>query len=38
MAGPSGWNATIASGGTASFGFNATGNLTTMPPMECMPA
>ncbi|MEU5156425.1 lytic polysaccharide monooxygenase [Glycomyces sp. NPDC021274] len=38
MAGPSGWNATIASGGTASFGFNVTGNLTTMPAMECMPA
>lgn len=38
MAGPAGWNATIASGGTASFGFNVTGNLTTMPAMDCMPA
>ncbi len=38
MAGPAGWNATIASGGTATFGFNVTGTLTTMPAMDCMPA
>ncbi|HEX2145257.1 MAG TPA: lytic polysaccharide monooxygenase [Glycomyces sp.] len=38
MAGPAGWNATIASGGQVSFGFNVTGNLSSMPAMDCMPA
>jgi chitin-binding protein len=37
MAGPAAWNGTISANGTATFGFNVTGNLTTMPPMECMP-
>jgi chitin-binding protein len=37
MAGPAAWNGTISPNGTVTFGFNVSGNLTTMPPMECMP-
>jgi predicted carbohydrate-binding protein with CBM5 and CBM33 domain len=36
MAGPSGWNASIASGESVSFGFNVEGSLTSMPELECM--
>ncbi|WP_030144674.1 lytic polysaccharide monooxygenase [Glycomyces sp. NRRL B-16210] len=37
MASPSGWNATISSGSSESFGFNVSGNLTTMPALDCIP-
>ncbi|PRY54227.1 lytic polysaccharide monooxygenase [Glycomyces artemisiae] len=36
MAGPAAWNGTINANGTATFGFNVTGTLTTMPAMDCM--
>lgn len=38
MAGPVGWNASIASGQSVDFGFNVSGSLTQMPEMDCMPA
>ncbi|THV27680.1 lytic polysaccharide monooxygenase auxiliary activity family 9 protein [Glycomyces paridis] len=37
MAGPAGWNATIASGQDVSFGFNVNGSLSTMPALDCIP-
>lgn len=37
MAGPSDWNGTISSGSSATFGFNASGNLTSMPELDCIP-
>jgi hypothetical protein len=37
MAGPAAWNGTINANGSVNFGFNVTGNLTTMPAMECIP-
>jgi chitin-binding protein len=37
MAGPAAWNGTISSNGSVTFGFNVTGNLTTMPAMDCIP-
>ncbi|GAA1684883.1 lytic polysaccharide monooxygenase [Glycomyces endophyticus] len=37
MAGPAAWNGTIGANGSVNFGFNVTGNLTTMPAMECIP-
>ncbi|SDE43754.1 lytic polysaccharide monooxygenase [Glycomyces harbinensis] len=37
MAGPAAWNGTISSSGSATFGFNVTGTLSTMPTMDCIP-
>ncbi|MCD0445551.1 lytic polysaccharide monooxygenase [Glycomyces sp. A-F 0318] len=37
MAGPAAWNGTISSNGSVTFGFNVTGNLTSMPEMDCIP-
>ncbi|WP_460495682.1 lytic polysaccharide monooxygenase [Glycomyces tarimensis] len=36
MAGPSGWNANIASGQSITFGFNLNGSLTQMPELDCI--
>lgn len=38
MAGPSGWNASIATGQSVTFGFNVNGSLTSMPELDCIPS
>ncbi|WP_084546730.1 lytic polysaccharide monooxygenase [Glycomyces arizonensis] len=38
MAGPSGWNASVAAGQSVDFGFNVNGSLTSMPELECIPS
>ena len=37
MASPAGWNGTVNSGASVTFGFNVSGNLTAMPAMDCIP-
>ncbi|RRS00336.1 lytic polysaccharide monooxygenase [Glycomyces terrestris] len=38
MAGPAAWNAAVAVDGTAEFGFNVSGPLSTAPEFECFPS